>query len=327
VNTLSKSIGSTVIDFEKGGTDDSAYFEAHDSNLNGADYTVRLYPASIYGKCEFAVTTGRIESPGGGGAGLIRDERITLDGKATYKPSKNATGISSKLTGLYFDESDNRISPPSISVANGEITIDPPCFGILIISYYTPYALINYTAHLRTLGGQLIGSDYGTIIAFKGKKVLATFEVPTPSVTEGKKIIVATIYRDVLVARIRGGTGSGRYELPDVFGETISYTHYPTADTSDLESDTPRVREIQAEVYFSSVGESGDGQLVGTIGSDDRGGLIFWNYPTPQGSIGLFSYHGVAWKVETQLPGGLAPSAIEKINEEIDRLKLKYHIT
>jgi hypothetical protein len=327
VSILSKSIGSTVIDFEKGEADDSAYFEAHDSNLNGADYTVRLYPASIYGKCEFAVTTGRIESPGGGGAGLIRDERITLDGKATYKPSKPATDLSSQLTGLYFDESDNRISPPSISVANGEITIDPPCFGILIISYYTPYTLLNYTANLRTLGGQVMGRDYGTIIAFKGKKVLATFEVPTPGVTEGKKIIVATIYRDVLVAGIRGNTNSGRYELPDVFGETISYTHYPAADTSDLESDTPRVREIQAEVYFSSVGESGDGQLVGTIGSDDKDKLIFWNYPTSQGLIGLFSYRGVAWKVETQLPGGLAPSAIEKINEEIDRLKLKYHIT
>ena len=171
MNILSKSIGSTVIDFEKGGTDDSAYFEAHDSNLNGADYTVRLYPASILGNCELAVTTGRAES-GGGGAGLIKDERITLDGKATYKPRYNASSISSKSAGLYFDENDNRISPPSISVANGEITIDPPCFGILIISYYTPYTLLNYTANLRTLGGQVMGRDYGTIIAFKNKKVL-----------------------------------------------------------------------------------------------------------------------------------------------------------
>jgi len=312
VNTLSsKSIGGIVIDFEKGGTDDSAYFEAHDSNLNGADYTVRLYPASILGNCELAVTAGRIDS-GGGGAGLIKDERITLDGKANYKPRYNASSISSKSTGLYFDENDNRISPPAISVANGEITINPPCFGLLVVNYYTPYALLNYTAQVNSLGGMTLGRTYGTIFAFKDKKVLASFEVPNPS-DEGKdRFDAITVYSELVLDPETGK----RHERPTDFPTSNDYAQYPAAPEDskpgiDAYTITKRVHE---RVFVE----------LDRIYQDTA--VVSWELPT----VGN-PFLGVVYKLDLNIPTdsskSCSQSTIDKLNSEtLIQIKNKYGI-
>ena len=135
-------------------------------------------------------------------------------------------------------------------------------------------------------------------------KNITQYEIPEMPFSSTEQARIARVYREILVA-------DKRYELPDTFSESaIAYTHYPSADVSELSSDTRKDELTQEELLWDGF----------TVQKRDRY-TKDWCFPVTDHVAGFV---GVVWKFSEEVPADLADNT--RIADAIAALKLKYGI-
>lgn len=299
-----KVLSTTVVDLSDSNV--SAVFEPHDRNTTGYDYSIRLYPYSASIDCTVTCTVGTVYG-GGRGVGVIKNESITLNGQLEVKPKYRVIRFSEhEPVGVFFDEQGNKATP-IITTENGVIKFDKAYWGTVIVSYSADYALYNYNAFRKNVGGVLLGKKYGMIVAFKDKKQIASYEIPTPENSKARFDAIV-VYSEYLVQ------GSKQFELAPNFPDDNNYPNYPFALESSkpsLDEDAP-VRERNHYI----VAVEGDNFYPDTP-------AVTW-YPPTLGE----PFNGVIYKIKSNIPTSetdtVSQQLIDSLNEELERLKTKF---
>jgi len=276
-------------------------------SLTGVLAKVIIYPArrnlrvfTDYGSVAFNATT----------TNLIESEQVAISGSVngSIASCKYRVQALVSVSGVVFDENNNEIGMPGFTVVNGQLKTSVECYGDLVVTYQALGDVYDYTAHTETPpgGGLLITTGVIMAIDLDAHGVAARYEVPAPTFSKDDKVLVARIYRELLIA-------DKRYEMPTTFNSTtISYAHYPAANVSELDLDSVKIQKAQAEIWWNGV----------TAEPHDADTLIDWAYPTPHGSHFL----DVKWQITESIPAGLSSSETADIQSKINALKSKYSI-
>jgi len=228
-------------------------------------------------------------------------ESVSINGRLT--PASMFVKSIVSQNGILFDENDNLIEP-TFGIENGMLSTGTDCTGTLVIEYLTDVALYEYNAKktiIPTVGAKI---EAGMVWAYDPNtpKNVVTYQIPLATLQSTEQRRFARVYREILVA-------DKRYELPTTFTDNdITYTSYPTANTSELDTSTRKDELTQEELLWDGM----------TVQRRDRGAFD-WCYPTADDVTGFLD---VDWKLSVDIPDELTLNTV--VSAALAELKTKY---